>query len=330
MSVESYTAHGDPNQLNSLSSGMWMPGAKEDGAMLGAYVDSVLAGITTKKGRGINRGRLPTAIVRTTVGPVRVYDSNTAGPCVVFVPDGPNVIEHYEALFALLTPRLRVVCFDMPGFGFSLPERNYEHSLVQGANAVLGVLDAVGVQRATLAFSCANGFYAMRAAALASSRVTSLVLAQTPSLTAMRAWTDRVIPWPVRVPVVGQVFVWALRKRIAQGWYDVALPKGTDRSPYHDTTRRALADGACNCLASVVQGLAHEQVDVVAGLALPCTMVWGPQDRSHRYTEPDSLHDCIPGAEIVSFDECGHFPDLEAPTRYAEILFSHLARHARD
>jgi pimeloyl-ACP methyl ester carboxylesterase len=296
--------------------------------MLGAYVDSVLAGVAARKGRGINRGRLPTTIVQTTVGPVRVYDSNTAGPCVVFVPDGPNVIEHYEALFALLTPRLRVVCFDMPGFGFSLPQRNYEHSLLQGANAVLGVLDAVGVERATLAFSCANGFYAMRAARLAPSRVMSLVLAQTPALTAMRAWTDRVIPWPVRIPVVGQVVVWTLRKRIAHGWYDVALPRGKDRGPYRDTARRALVDGACNCLAGVVQGLAREQVDAVAGLALPCIMVWGPQDRSHRYTEPGSLHDCIPGAEIVSFDDCGHFPDLESPARYAEILFAHLARQA--
>ena len=87
----------------------------------------------------------------------RVFDSESAKPCVVFVPDGPNVIEHYEAVFALLSPRRRVVCFDMPDFGFSLPTPTYAHSLDQGANAVIGVLDALEIERATLAFSCANG-----------------------------------------------------------------------------------------------------------------------------------------------------------------------------
>ena len=102
----------------------------------------------------------------TAVGAVRVFDTQSSEPCVVFVPDGPNVIEHYAALFNLLSQQLRVVCFDMPGFGFSLPEPTYTHSLDQGARAVIGVLDALDIERATLAFSCANGFYALRAAQL--------------------------------------------------------------------------------------------------------------------------------------------------------------------
>jgi pimeloyl-ACP methyl ester carboxylesterase len=142
---------------------------------------------------------LPTQRIDTPVRPVRVFDSHggesaTAKPCVVFVPDGPNVIEHYEELIGLLSAQLRVVCFDMPDFGFSFPQSGYEHSLDHGARAVLGVLDHLGIAKATLAFSCANGFYALRVAQLASARVNNLVLSQTPSLAAMHALTSRVIP----------------------------------------------------------------------------------------------------------------------------------------
>jgi pimeloyl-ACP methyl ester carboxylesterase len=108
---------------------------------------------------------------------------------VVFVPDGPNVIEHYAGLILALSERLRVVCFDMPGFGHSLPR------LEQGANTVLAVLDRLDIRSATLAFSCANGFYALRAARLAPGRVSSLFLSRTPSLDAMHACMCRVPGW---------------------------------------------------------------------------------------------------------------------------------------
>ncbi len=87
-------------------------------------------------------------------------------------------------------------------------------------------------------------------------------------------------------------------------------------------------DGACFCLAGVVQGLAREGLDVLDGVTVPCTMIWGRQDRSHRYTDPESLRTCVPGANVVVFDGCGHFPDLEAPERYADILLRQVAEHA--
>jgi pimeloyl-ACP methyl ester carboxylesterase len=87
--------------------------------MLSEYVDSLLAGIAAQSGEGLPGGPLPTRYVQTPVGAVRAHDTGSNRPCVVMVPDGPNVIEHCAHLIGLLSPRLRVVCFDMPGFGFS-------------------------------------------------------------------------------------------------------------------------------------------------------------------------------------------------------------------
>jgi pimeloyl-ACP methyl ester carboxylesterase len=264
----------------------------------------------------------------TPVGSVCVYDSGSTKPCVVLVPDGPNVLEHYEALIGLLSDELRVVCFDMPGFGRSLPQASYTHSLDDGAQAVLGVMDALGIAQATLAFTCANGFYALRAAQIAPHRIVQLVLSQTPSLQAMHAWVDRIIPWPLKVPVLGQCLAWLFRHKTSHGWYRAALPYGTDTTTFQKTSRYSLVCGGCFCLAGVVQGLAKEAVGSLRDIRTPCTMVWGALDRSHKPTRAQSLLDCVPSAEIVQFDDCGHFPDLEQPARFAALLKAKVLRHS--
>ncbi|HTD02562.1 alpha/beta hydrolase [Undibacterium sp.] len=280
-------------------------------------------------------GRAPAAVsaaslryVATPHGLVRTFDTATGKPCVLLVPDGPNVIEHYGRLIQLLKDDFRVVCFDMPGFGFSLPDAAYRHSLDQGAQAVLQVMDALDIPSATLAFSCANGLYAIRAACIAPGRVNSLFLAQTPSLRAMHAWTSRMIPWPLRVPVLGQLLAWLFRKKLAHAWYRTALPKNTDSAPFREIAGRAFAAGGCFCLAGVVQGLIKETPAAVAGVEIPCTMLWGSLDKSHRQTAPESLLDCVPHAEIIRMDGCGHFPDIEQPERYAQLLMAHMQKLA--
>jgi pimeloyl-ACP methyl ester carboxylesterase len=308
---------------------------------LGAALDSQLARFAAKRCSGMAHQALPTRLLPTRAGLIRCFDSASAAthaalPCVIFVPDGPNVIEHYADLIALLlsnaspnsAPRLRVVCFDMPGFGHSLPQASYTHSLDQGAQAVLDVMDALHISHSSLAFSCANGFYALRAAQLAPQRITQLVLSQTPSLVDMRAWVGRMIVWPLRQPVLGQLLAWLFRRKAALGWYRVALSKANaseQTAPFQDKARYALACGGCFCLAGVVQGLMREPTAGLRGVATPCTLVWGAQDRSHKPTKAQSLQALVPHAKVVTFDDCGHFPDVEQPKRYAALLLRLLA-----
>ena len=294
--------------------------------MLSSRIDNLLNRTSPSKRESIARAAVATQFIETPAGIVRVYDSGSDKPCVILVPDGPNVIEHYEDLISLLKQDLRVVCFDMPGFGFSFPSSSYEHTLNQGAGSVLSVMDALNIEKATLALTCANGLYALRVAQLAPQRIRNLVLAQTPSLDAMHAWT-RVVPRPVHIPVVGQIFSKLVRKRFATVWYPRALPKTTDSKPFLEKSLAALSAGSCFCLAGVVQGLRRENEDSFKNIKTPCTMVWGGQDRSHKRTDPNSLLALVPQAEIVTFDDCGHFPDIEQPERFASILFNRLTSY---
>jgi pimeloyl-ACP methyl ester carboxylesterase len=285
--------------------------------MLSAVLDSVLS----------RTGAPPagTRVLDTPMGRIRVRDTGGKGPVVVMVPDGPNVIEHHAEVIGLLAQHARVVCFDMPGFGFSAPGARYGHTLEQGSAAVLAVLDALEIKQASLAFSCANGFYAIAAARQAPARIRSLVLAQTPGLSAMPAWTKRNVPVPIQLPVIGQVLNRAARRKLAHTWYGMAMPSSPQRQDFRRLAADALDHGACFCLAGVVQGLSRASADALTGVKQPATLLWGDSDRSHKHTRAESLHELLPQATIRHLPECGHFPDLEQPRAYAELALAAIA-----
>ena len=95
-----------------------------------------------------------------------------------------------------------------------------------------------------------------------------------------------------------------------------AVAPGTDVAPYEAPALEALRSGACFCLAGLVQGLAHEPSGALAAAA-PTVMVWGEFDGSHQPTDPGSIRDHVPDASVERFSDCGHFPDLEQPARFA-------------
>ena len=284
--------------------------------MIATALDSVLSRVN-----GAATGwPADTRFVDTAAGRIRVRDTGGKGPVIVMTPDGPNVIEHHAPLIDLLKPHVRVVCFDMPGFGFSAPRAGYGHTLEQGSDAILAVMDALDVREAALAFSCANGFYAIAAARRAPARVRRLLLAQTPGLSAMPAWTARNVPKAIQTPVVGQVMNRLARRKLAHVWYGMAMPDKSQRADFRKTAAYALDHGACFCLAGVVQGLSRADAAALSGVEQPVALLWGDADRSHEHTRAESLLELLPKASIRHVPDCGHFPDLEQPQAYAEFI----------
>lgn len=263
-----------------------------------------------------------TNLIDTDSGKIRVKDTGGNKPPLVMVPDGPCVIEHFEPLITELLPHFRVICFDMPGLGFSYPTLSYDFGLEKSTKIIISVLDALNIERATLSFSCVNGYVAIAVAKNFPERVSRLVLAQTPSVHTMKnQWVDHNIPKPLKIPYIGQAINAVLAKKLTSVWYDMALPK---KSPHKEGfvshSLSALHSGGCFCLASIVQGIRNVGDNELNGIEVPTTMVWGNKDWSHQNTEFESLRDHVPHCEIHEFDGCGHFPYLEKPKAFTALL----------
>jgi len=101
------------------------------------------------------------------------------GPPVVLVHgSGPGVTAYanWRLVMPALAERFRVVAPDMVGFGYTDRPPDVEYSVQTWADQVLGLMDSLGMQRASLVGNSFGGSIALRLATQHPDRVDRLVL----------------------------------------------------------------------------------------------------------------------------------------------------------
>ena len=248
--------------------------------MNGAIVDTLAT--LPRRRRARERGMFVPEISygRTNAGEIRFIDTGGNKPVVVMTPDGPCVIEHYRELIEKLSINFRVICFDMPGIGFSFPSSRYRFGIAESADVVVELLDALSVTTAVIAFTCVNGLIATNLAKRYPHRVTHL--AQTPGFDDMRNWVNRNIPAVLRMPYIGQIAGAIGAKYLATNWFNLSVPRNSEHKGHLvDHARNAIQMGGCFCLASLVQGSLRGTDEDVTGFNCPTLMIHGDSDFSH-------------------------------------------------
>lgn len=259
--------------------------------------------------------------LNTRLGVLRLRDTGGDKPVLMIVPDGPNVIEHYDELIGLLRADFRIVCFDLPGFGYSFPKKAWDYSYAAANALLLELMTQRKIEQATFSFPCANGFYALAFAEAYPQKVSRLVLVQTPAMSEMKKWTDRTVPKILRIPLIGQIAMGRLEETFAEKWYNYALPRERDREPWQSTALEAIQNQGCFCLASLSQGLKKmAAVSLSIPESVPALLIHGEKDFTHKPTDFGSARAFRFDLALRPFADCGHFPDLEAPEAFAEIL----------
>lgn len=266
--------------------------------------------------RGIRLFETPQAVIRIRVagdGPITI----------VFVPDPPNVIEHYDGLFNLVTPWARAVCMEMPGFGFSRPKLGFRFTLAEGTQVVRSVLTGLGFGSYILAFSCTSAYVALKLAAECPDLVEKLLLIQAPS------WSEEV-KWAKRIdfdrgflatPYFGQILMHLGKRMIARNWYQFAVANAAAIPSFVNPALQAIAHGGTFSLASGLQGFFKRAAPEFAEISQPALVLWGDADRTHRRTEKRSILDYVPHAQWEEFEDGGHFPELEQAERFVKVLY---------
>lgn len=244
---------------------------------------------------------------------------------VVLCADPPVVLELYDALIDALAPDFRVVVFEPPAFGLSLPRAGLDFSLPGTAAVVESFLRTLGPGPYVLAFPCVPAYAALLLAAQRPERVEALVLMQAPHWHEELAWKRRRDPKRLLGrPWLGQLLLRLVRRQRAGAWYRLALGNRALLPQFVEATDRAFAHGACFSLASAFQRFLVDADPAFGAIRQPALVVWGGADRSHAQTDRHSIRRHLPQAQILEWPDAGHFPELEAPQRFAEALRAFL------
>jgi len=219
-----------------------------------------------------------------------------------------------------LAERHRVYALDLPGHGTSSKDVG-DGSVGLLADAVLGVLDAVAVERAHLVGHSLGGAVAAAATARHPERVRSLTLIAPagfgPEINAgyLRGFADAQTRRELK-PVVGQLFA------------DESL---VTRQVVDDLLAYKRLDGVDEALHTLLGTLLEpggdtQRIDTAAALtaaggAVPVTVVWGSADRIIPAAQAGSAA----GASRHVIDGAGHMVHMERPAEVQSAIEEAMA-----
>lgn len=229
---------------------------------------------------------------------------------------------------AELAKTRRVIRFDLPGFGLTGPSVDARYTMESYVELVVGVLDALGVERVVLVGNSLGGNIAWETAVAHPARVDRLVLVDAGGYPR----TSISVPLGFRVamtPGLNQLARITLPRRLVESsvrnvYGDQArvTPELVDR--YFELTLRE--GNRASLVERFRQSKPGEHADDIKKVAAPTLILWGGQDRLIPPEHATWFHRDIARNELVVFDDLGHVPQEEDPARSLAAFVRFLGR----
>lgn len=222
-----------------------------------------------------------------------------------------------------------VIAYDRVAFGLTqrpMPgdwEGENPYSLAGQVNQLIGLMDALGVEKAVLVGNSAGGTVAVSMALDHPERVQALVLVDAAIYA--EGGTPSTVRWLFKVPQVdriGPLFVrnirdWGLNM-LETAWHDPAKITPQITAGYQKPLHAENWDRALWELTKASGGA--DLVSRLDGLNMPVLVVTGDDDRIVPTDDSLRLAGDIPGAELTVFEGCGHVPQEECPGAFMEAV----------
>jgi pyruvate dehydrogenase E2 component (dihydrolipoamide acetyltransferase) len=218
-----------------------------------------------------------------------------------------------------LAARHRVYALDLPGHGTSSKDVG-DGSVETLADAVMGVLDAIGAERAHLVGHSLGGAVALAATARDPRRVSSLTLIAPSGFGTevnagyLRGFAGAQTRRELK-PVVGDLFAddSLVTRQLIDDLLAYKRLDGVDAALH--TLLGTLLDGDTQRAGSAAA------VAAIGG-AVPVTVVWGSADR----VIPSGQAESVTGAARHVLDGAGHMPHMERPAEVQAAIEEAIAR----
>jgi len=252
------------------------------------------------------------------------------GPAVLLLHGFAGSAEDWRPTSKLLARAgYRAIAVDGLGFGRSDKPADAPYSLEFSAHLYARLIERLDAGAAHLVAHSMGGKYAIATALLHPSAVRSLTLVGSDGFSEPSPLT-RLGGWPL----VGPGLLWLS----ARPWMVRAFLSAAFYAPERHITAeilergRAALIGADNRRALTALSRRYDATDLgrtglrdrLGELRVPTLLVWGEADQVFPL-ETGQRALAIPGARLVVFPRCGHFPQIEAARAFHGLLLGFLA-----
>ena len=263
----------------------------------------------------------------TVAGSRLGYVRTGSGPALVLLHGFASSIYTWKDVIPALARTHDVVALDLPGFGASdqPPGLSWEDL----PRSVFGLMDRLGIPRASLVGNSLGGAVAVMLAVDRPDRVERLALVDSAGYNldpADRPLLLRLVGSPVN-GVVRALPVRRLLVRLAlrQVFHDDRLVTPERVEEYLAPMARPGALAALRSLTASQGVGAADFARRIGDVAAPTLIVWGREDRWIPLEQGRRFEAAIRGSRLVVIDECGHMPQEERPEPFLEAVSPFLA-----
>ena len=258
-----------------------------------------------------------------------------SGPAVLFIHGLLGSHRHWSHLVDALGDDNRVLAPDLFGHGASAKPLG-DYSLGAHAATLRDLLDQLGVERVTLVGHSLGGGVAMQFCYLFPERVDRLVLVSSGGLgrsvsPLLRSATLPGAEWVLpllasgwlrgKAELLGRAIGrlgWPAGSDISQAWQGfTSLSDADSRRAFLATTRAVMDPGGQTVSA-------HDHLPMAS--SIPVLVVWGTRDHMIPAWHATTAHQAIPESRVELFEGAGHFPHLDQPERFADLLVEFMAQ----
>ena len=265
-------------------------------------------------------------------GRMNVLDTGGAGPALLFLHGWSSSWQIFLLNIAAFMGTHRVIAVDLPGFGAS--ELPREPLSIQGyARAVDAVCDALGVERVSVVGNSMGGFIGAELALSFATRVDRLVLVAAAGLSTERLPRGLSLT-AAHVVAAGVPFATTLQspvvrrprlRRAAMQWV-LRYPEKLSPALAQELV---LSFGKPGFVAGLRAIMDYSYRDRLPEIHVPVLVVWGRNDLlvpvGDAYAYAELIGD---NARVEVFEDTGHAPMLERPSRFNALLRGFLAGQA--
>jgi pimeloyl-ACP methyl ester carboxylesterase len=270
----------------------------------------------------------PLKTVTTAAGLKLGYRESGAGAAIVFLHGIGSSSEGWEAQLAHFGKTKRAIAWDAPGYGGSGDLDPLAPSASDYADALAGLLDALGVARATLV---GNSLGALMSAAFVRrypARVAALVLSDAAAGHGKLGEEDRNEKLMQRLDDVAELGPAGMaEKRVGKLLGSKAAPGARNAS--FKVMSKIRPKGYAQAARMLSLGDIFAEL---AGCRAPALVVCGAED---AVTPPEgnrkiaaAIGGAAIGARFELIDGIGHLPYIEAPERFNALVGAFLSQAA--
>jgi pimeloyl-ACP methyl ester carboxylesterase len=259
---------------------------------------------------------------------IRYVRAGDGSPAAVLVHGFGSSLYTWKDVIPGLARDHQVVALDLPGFGLS--DQPPDLTIEELPAAVVGLMDALAIERAVLVGNSLGGSVCALLAARDPGRVSGLVLVDSAGYNfdpADRPLVFRLTAGPLG-PLVGRLPGKRLLVEAAlrQVFHDPRLVTPERVAEYLQGARRPGSFRSVRSLAESLRDRSSLVSDALTRVRAPTLVVWGREDGWIPLAHADRFTAALAGARKVVIDDCGHVPQEEKPEAVLAALREFLAR----